>query len=147
MSEDSQKKLEEWAQRVLEQLPSLPAPDTLIPSVLNRLRLVSSLPWYQRTWFVWPSSLRTASGLLSALILGGVVLLLSMLDFSALLRLENWKFLSDPLVGAVSDVFSAFARLLGKNFLLYALGVVLMMYLFCIALGTLCVRLISNARR
>jgi hypothetical protein len=58
--------LERLTARRLRQLPTPRAPRTLLPRVMAAMELLSSRPWYARTWFTWP----LAGQLLSA----GVVL-------------------------------------------------------------------------
>ncbi len=50
--------------RRLRGLPDRPAPATLIPGVLERIRSVQAAPWWHRAWWAWPKPVQAGSLLL-----------------------------------------------------------------------------------
>ena len=54
-------KLAEELDRELKRLPDLPAPESIAANVLSTIKRWESRPWWQRSWFEWPMTLRYAS--------------------------------------------------------------------------------------
>ena len=46
--------LEQRTDRRLRALPLPRAPHTLVPRVMEAVRILAGRPWYARTWFTWP---------------------------------------------------------------------------------------------
>ena len=46
--------LERITDRQLRALPVPHAPHTLLPRVMEAVRILAGKPWYARTWFTWP---------------------------------------------------------------------------------------------
>ena len=64
--------LEELIERNLQALPSLRAPETLLPRVLTAVAAWSARPWYARAWFSWPIGLQIASAVALTVVVAAV---------------------------------------------------------------------------
>jgi hypothetical protein len=143
------KNLEELIHRELLKLPERAAPETLIPRVLAQIQARANRRWWQCSWSHWPFPLKVLS--LPFLLAG---LAAAVAGASAL---WNWgsaepglEFVSAKLesitafwnlVSALGNSVLVLGRAAGGQWLLVALLVPLIMYLACIALGTLCYRM------
>lgn len=146
MNDDS--KLESLIGRALQELPDLSAPATLLPRVQQAIRAQSQRPWWQKSWTSWPLRLQTAS----LTLLGTIAIGLSLAGGWA------WNTASRPqlaeawqsLVPALGDtLFNALVRLLrhaSPHGLVLVLAAASLMYLTCVGVGTLCLRLMSAQR-
>src|SRR5690349_20449543 len=61
MDTHPEKNLEELIHRELRQLPERPAPDTLLPRVLQQIQARAQKRWWQRSWTHWPFAVQLAS--------------------------------------------------------------------------------------
>ena len=146
--------LEELIHRELSTLPEQPAPETLIPQVLARIRARESRRWWQRSWTHWPLPVQLASVpfLLSGAL--GTIYGFSFL-WSLLLGSSEAGRISTALdaVAGIWDVVAVLgsailvvARAMGQEWLLLALLLPVAMYLACVGLGTLCYRMVACHR-
>lgn len=63
--------LERTTDRQLRALPLPHAPHTLLPRVMEAVRLLAGRPWYARTWFTWPlAGQMLSAGVVLSIVLG-----------------------------------------------------------------------------
>lgn len=154
MKHDSEDNLEKLIHQELAKLPELQAPQTLIPRVLETILKQAHKPWWRRSWFNWPFSVRVISIAFAVTLLGGV--------FSGTAFL--WQDVSGALGSAAADQwlgrFAVLADVLGtlagaglmvwnsisKLWLLLSLAIAFMLYVSCVGIGTLCFQLAVNKR-
>ena len=141
-------KLEDQIQRALQGLPELSAPETLAPRVLAAIRAQSARPWWQQSWAAWPRPIQTAA----IASLAFVAVALSLAGGWA------WQAASRPdVAGHWFDTLPAWGDTLlntsallfrhaGTNWLVLGLAAVILMYLTCVGVGTLCFRLVISKR-
>jgi hypothetical protein len=151
MANEPEKKLEELIHRELRQLPDLQAPPGIIQRVRATLEARARLPWYQRSWFTWPLPLRLASAAMMLALVSGLTWLISHVS----VRPTGLEFplVESPTVSTLMSVTSAIAnalvltaRAINPIYLAAALALVAMMYISCIALGTVCYRIAWDKR-
>lgn len=141
--------LEQAIDRELRQLPPETAPATLLPRVLAALRQSAGLPWWHRPWQTWPASLQVAS---AALVFAGLGLLFVYGPAAADAVRAGWlaqqfsgtmKFLSPyaDSVGALGKPLLAAGRKASSLVLFGVFAVWALMYLSCVGLGTVFVRM------
>ncbi len=65
--------LEDLVDRKLKALPPRRAPGTLLPSVMQAVRVAAARPWYARPWRVWPAGWQVASLAALLVMVAGVV--------------------------------------------------------------------------
>jgi len=154
MSPDYEKRLEHAIERELKALQELPAPASLISRVMSALERQATLPWYRRSWVMWPVGLRAVSlGLLVAMF-GGVCFaswkITQMQGFLTMVDHVNlWSSSANTLWSALNSVLSVGVLLikkLGTAFIVAGLLSVAMGYAMCIGLGTVYVRLALGRR-
>jgi hypothetical protein len=149
MNLDYEKKLEAAIDRELRNLPELSAPATLTRRVLAALEQRANLPWYRRSWEVWPAPVRAASFALLAVLFGGLCFGVWMVPHTegftvALHQVGGWF---SPVVavwnalGALATAMVLAFRQLGTGFLIGAVVAVALAWALCLGLGTACVRL------
>jgi hypothetical protein len=143
-------KLESLLDAELKRLPPLKAPATLAPHVMSLLGARARQPWWQRAWWNWPLAPQVAFLLLTLAIVsalsGGGVWLDAGLDRCS-------EQVTDRL-GAVASVWETLVALGGaatvvwenaaQPLLLCALILGGVLYLFCVGVGTACVRSASK---
>ncbi len=146
MNQDPQ--LAAMIQRATNDLPDIPAPATLLPRVMAAIRAQSARPWWQQSWEAWPTQIQTTS-------LVTLALFALALSFAG-----GWAWQSaslPPLAGGWREALPAFGNTLlnaalslfrhtGTSWLLVGLTAVMLMYLTCVGVGTLCVRLVVPKR-
>ena len=64
MNEQDEKQLEQLVHRELRKLPELPAPETLVHSVMLAVHAKEREPWWQRPWLTWPRPVQVISSAL-----------------------------------------------------------------------------------
>ena len=138
-------KLEEQIQRALRGLPELSAPDTLAPRVMAAIRAQAARPWWQQSWAAWPQKIQTAALALLAFV--AVALSLAggwIWQGASLPQLTGSSLpaLGDTLLNTALSLF----RYAGTTWLLIGLAAVMLMYLTCVGVGTLCFRLVISKR-
>ena len=141
-------KLEDQIQRALQGLPELSAPAALAPRVMAAIRAQAGRPWWRQSWTAWPWQIQTASLALLAV----VAVALSLAGGWA------WQAASRPdVAGHWFDTLPAWGDTLlntsallfrhaGTNWLVLGLATVILMYLTCVGVGTLCFRLVFSKR-
>ena len=139
---DPDPNLEAWITERLKTLPSLTAPSTLVPHVLEKLQARLRQPWWLRVWWDWPLAARVASILLGfALVgvIGGGSLVLDQ-QVSSYTNEVTERF--TPLAG-LWDVATSLGRALIHVWTIVAEPVVLatlmiggVLYLLCLGIGT-----------
>lgn len=154
MNPDQENQLAAQVDRELKSLPPLAAPATLAPRVLAAIAAQQRAPATRAGWQSWPLVWRVASFVLLAAFFGG-------------LFLAGWQAMQSPaatetaskvseaisllaLAGKVFNVLGEAAlylvRQLGPGLTVAIVGVVLLAYATCAALGSLYVRF-AFARR
>ena len=140
--------LEALIQRELNNLPGISAPATLLPRVLQAIRAQSVRPWWQQSWAAWPAQIQTVS--LATLTL--VALALSVgggwawHGASLSPTANGWREALPALGNTVVNTALSLFRHAGTAWLLAGLTAVTLMYLTCVGVGTLCVRLVISKR-
>lgn len=141
------KELERFVHSQFQRLPEIEAPPTLIPRVLAAVRAKEQRAWWQRSWFDWPAGWQIFS-LAFLLALPAFVFVGSgwawdrfqpnapdsILSFVTFLRA-----LADIADGLGNALFVTL-RSLEQPWVLACTGLMAVMYLTCIGLGTACVR-------
>ena len=149
MNADYERQLEAEISRELKQLPELTAPPSLVSRVLTTLERRSLVPWYQRSWQMWPAGLRWASllalvALFGSLCFGGWELAHTQTVTLALRRVAN-GFAACSAVGNTLNVLLGSAVLvaehLGTGFMIACLAALALGYAICVGLGTAYMRI------
>ncbi|MEW6306553.1 MAG: hypothetical protein AB1705_24065 [Verrucomicrobiota bacterium] len=136
---DDDKQLESLIHAELRKLPEVPAPANLMPRVLARLE--ARRPWWQKSWFAWPATMQVASVLLWLGVVGAVGFF-GLEAWHGLQATWNESVLRDVLVSVLGALAtSARASLATLNGQLWviagaALGLMVAMYLICVAAGS-----------
>ena len=154
MNENEIFRLEAAVDRELKALPSLRAPQPLLPRVMAVIEQHASSPWYRRAWQTWPLPLQAVS-------------LLALLGAFGGLCFGSWQLVHAPVVAAAARETSGWFSILGTGLttldvlanalslvvkslgplVLFGIGIALLLgYAACIGFGTLYVRL-ALARR
>ena len=103
----------------LRRLPMPLAPHTLLPRVLAAVDEWARRPWYTRAWFTWPVGWQIASIVALLLVAAGV-----------------WMLPPAPSsVVVTTNASRVLWRTMVEPFLLYAFGIVVLMFLACAAFG------------
>jgi hypothetical protein len=154
MDNDPNQQLEHLIQRELEKLPELSAPNALIPRVLAAIEAQAQAPAWKRSWWTWPLGLKTAF-VAVLLTLVGVFL------YGSSWASAQWQTSAAPQnIGHWWDAFAStgevlatlghallvVCRSIGQPWLLGLAGLVMVMYLTCVGLGTICFRVAVNKR-
>ena len=135
--------LHDFVDRELKRIPAPRAPRTLLPRVLAAVEQMSRRPWYTRAWFTWPLgwqviSLAAMVGLAGA----GVVMFPTAEQALVTAMAARMAVVTAALQSVLGHAEVAVAagrivwRALGEPLVPYAFGVVLLMFLACVAFGT-----------
>ena len=154
MNPEYEKKLEAEINLELKGLPALPAPSTLISRVLTVIDQRLNLPWYHKSWQMWPLGLRAASFLALLALFGAICFaswkLSQAESFAAALQRLGGLFSGASAVwNALSVLLEAIVmavKRLGAGFIIACLLVMALGYAMCVGLGTVYMRL-ALARR
>lgn len=152
--DNKQQRLEQLIQQELSKLPERPAPETLIPRVLAQIQARTHKRWWQRAWIHWPRSAQLASLPLMLASACGTAYGLSMLCKLVLAQLGMISMAQTmdsviatwDLINVLGNAAMLLGRSAGQTWLVLVLFVPLIMYLACVALGTLCYRMALHTR-
>ncbi|MCP5527240.1 MAG: hypothetical protein H7A47_10605 [Verrucomicrobiales bacterium] len=157
MNEHQPKTGADWEAQLeerLRNLPDRPAPRTLIPGVMARLRALEAAPWWQQSWWAWPRGVQAMSVILSS----GAILLLNLLFVEVRealaasylhVALQDWTAQFEPvwrMLGALSTAAELVLQRLCGAACVYVMAAGLAVYLACVGLGTWLFRLVLPAR-
>jgi hypothetical protein len=145
---DDRKELELLIHRRLRELPELQAPATLAPRVLEALQWRTEHRWWRRPWRFWSWPLRLLALSLISLAISLAVSALYLVQVGAVQplwaalaqQLAGWAFLWDVPRALVMALGTVLRSSVGPYWI-YGLGLVSVMYVACIGLGTAFVRL------
>ena len=138
-------KLEAILDQELRKLPDVPAPQTLAPRVMARIRAREKKPWWQQSWWNWPLAAQAAFLVIVLAIVGLFTQSGLMVDDSV----RSYSQQVTEQASTLSMLLDSFAPLLNavgllwqkaQPFLLYALVLALGLYLACVGVGTMFVR-------
>src|SRR5262249_44019545 len=135
-------------------LPDLPAPRHLLPSVMQQIARLNSLPWYQQPWQAWPVALRVATLAFLLASCGGLCVACWQLTRAAGFTAATQEIA--PTFSFVTAIWNMFNVLLtalflvlkhfGTAFLIGCCAAIAFGYAICVGLGTACVRLAYSRR-
>ena len=118
------------------------APHTLVPRVLAAVLAQLQRPWYERPWVNWPRSWQAVSLVAFVALLVGVGTLELVLERAAVVSTPGVLGDAASQVTRVAEVVSAAAnglavlrRTLVQPVLGYVVGLLVLMYVVCAALG------------
>jgi hypothetical protein len=151
MENDPDPNLEQLIHRELQKLSHLSAPTTLVPRVMAALQArAQARPWWHRAWWNWPLPAKAAFLVVAVVLAGFVSRSGSMVSDSvstysqqAIQRLGFLSILWDILV-RLADGLGGLWLKAGEPLLVYGLVAAAILYLMCIGLGTLFVRVASK---
>ena len=145
MEQDSPDQLTELIHRKLLQLPERKAPETLIRDVLARIEQRQRC-WWKKPWAAWPFVAKFWSIPLMMLCAASLILGLSLALRSQALTWTTGKLveMAQPLAPAwdfglaLANAFLVSLRALEQHWILLSAAVAFLMYLTCLAVGTVC---------
>jgi hypothetical protein len=149
MNPDYDKQLDATISRELKALPELAAPGVLANRVMAALEQRVRVPWYRRSWQMWPMVLQAAVLVVLLALFGGLCLAgweLSQAEATtfALHRVGEW-FSGLSMIENTFNVLESAAVLvvkkLGTGFIVTCLVVAGIGYAMCVGLGTVYFRL------
>jgi len=149
MNPDYDKQLDATISRELKALPELAAPGVLANRVMAALGQRARLPWYRRSWQMWPVNLQAVSLVVLLALFGGLCLAgweLSQAEATtfALHRVGEW-FSGLSMIENTFNVLESAAVLvvkkLGTGFIVTCLVAAGIGYAMCVGLGTVYFRL------
>lgn len=152
MENDRDKQIERVIHRELRQLAELRAPETLVHRVMLAVHAKARQSWWRQPWLTWPLGMRVLSlAVLMASV--GLVSYLAGTAWEGLSPLspsgkiiESFTWIK-PIWDTVSALVGAVAvllRVVGQQFLLIASALLVMVYLACVGIGTVCFRFAYN---
>ncbi len=149
MNPDYDKQLEAAINRELKTLPELTAPSALANRVMAAIGQSARVPWYRRSWQMWPAAWQAASlvvllALFGGLCLGGWQLSQAEVTTFALHRVAEWFYGLNVIGNTFSALINAavlVAKKLGTGFIVACLVAMGTGYAMCIGLGTVYYRL------
>ena len=153
---DSEEKLAKLIGYHLRQLPAPKAPRSLAPRILEAIAARQNRPWWQKSWFHWPRYFQTLFVLVTLTAVAFAGWYSTALDPDVFLNhlrevvLSQFDFAKPvvTLVVALGNALVSVARAAGQTFWMAAISVVVVIYLACVGLGTLCYRLaFSNSNQ
>jgi hypothetical protein len=149
MSSDFEKELETRIDAELGALGDLTAPATLAPRVMRTLEQRAMRPWYRQSWSTWPRGLQWASflsllAMFTALVTSAWVLADSSAGQGSAALVEGWLKGAEVVLKVIEVLQTALvlsAQHLGTWVLAGCLALMAAMWVACIGLGTVYVRL------
>jgi len=149
MNSEYEQNLETRVDRVLNELPELSAPSTLMPRVLAVIARRRALPWYRQPWPAWPMALRVATMIFLLASFGG--LCVASFELTRAAGFTNAMQEIGHTFSGLSSVWNVLAALasavvlvlkhLGTVFIIGCCMAAALGYAVCVGLGTACVRL------
>ena len=154
MDPHQEKELDREIARELTRLPDISAPSTLIPRVMAVVAKRAAARWYRHPWQNWPLALRLASLALFLSLFAGACYgswhAVHLAGRAPALRqigeLASGLGIAHSALSTVASAGTLAARQLGATVVLATCLAVLLGYVLCVGLSTLCVRL-AFARR
>ena len=154
MNFDDEKQLETAVERELRKLPELLAPRTLILRVMKAIEARLGLPWYRKSWQMWPVALQAVSLVVLLALFGGLCFgtwkLTHLESFAAAMQpVGSWFAAFGTLWHATAALLNALVlavKHLGTGFLVAIFAALTFGYALCVGLGTAYLRL-GLARR
>ena len=152
MENDRDKQIEQLIHRELRQLPELRAPETLVHRVMLAVHAKARQSWWHRPWLTWPFGMQLLSLALLLVSVGLISYLagaawggLNLASLSGRI-VESFAWLKpiQETVSALAGAVGVLLRVVGQQFLLIGTVLVIMAYLACVGLGTVCFRLAYN---
>ncbi|HKS38930.1 MAG TPA: hypothetical protein VJW76_17175 [Verrucomicrobiae bacterium] len=149
MDNDKEKQLEELIHRELRNLPEVAAPPTLLHRVMLAVHENARRPWWVRSWVNWPLGMQMislavllASAGLVSYFLGAAWDGFNVTSMSSRV-VESFAWLKPiwEIVSALVGAAAVMLRVTGQQFLLIGAAIVVLAYVTCVALGTVCVRM------
>jgi hypothetical protein len=149
MNPDYDKQLEAAISRELKALPELAAPTALANRVMAAIEQRARVPWYRRSWQMWPVALQAASlvvllALFGGLCFGGWQLSQTGTATLALHRAGEWVSGLSVIQNTFNVLVNAavvVVKKLGTGFVVACLVMVGTGYAMCIGAGTVYYRL------
>jgi hypothetical protein len=155
MNPDYDKRLEAEISRELKALPELAAPATLVNRVMTTIEQRARVPWYRRSWQMWPVALQAAALVVLLALFGGLCLAgweLSQARATTLALYKAGEWFSG--LGVIINTFGVLANAvllavekLGTGFIVACLVAVALGYALCVGLGTVYFRLALAKQR
>ncbi len=144
--------LEQWIDRELRQLPDRPAPETLMPRVMQAIAVRRALPWWRKSFTHWPAPAKIlfllgSSGLASLLayLVWGVSNGATMGTLGA--EIQSWMS-GLGLIGSVLETLGSalvtLAKSAGPWLMWVSIAIASVSYLTTVGLGTLGWRLATR---
>jgi hypothetical protein len=134
--------LETLVGQELRRLPMPRAPHTLLPRVMAAVQAWAARPWYERAWFTWPLWWQVASIAALILIVGGGAMVLprTIAVAGAAASTFTGRVMEDvapvtQLAEGTTNAARVIWRVVLEPVAVYALAIVLLMWLACAAFG------------
>jgi hypothetical protein len=149
MESEPNNKLETVIQQELRRLPELSAPATLIPRVMSAIHARVALPWWRRSWWEWPMPARSAFASLA--VISAALLVVFVLPLLTGWTTSTSASLASPWLNGAADYLKGLESLANAGAVVWRaaaqpviLGLLMVssfLYLVCVGLGTMFVRL------
>jgi len=148
MDDQEQIQLEKAIHRELRGLPELKAPETLLHRVMLSVHERERARW-RRSWMNWPFGLQAGS-LIVLLFSAGLVSYLAGAAWDGVNAASMWQRAVMSLAWlqpfweilvAISNTILVVLRAANQNLILIGAGALVLAYLMCVGLGTVCVRI------
>jgi hypothetical protein len=154
MTPEYHNQLEADIDRELKGLPELQAPPTLALRVMAAIEQRAALPWYRKSWQLWPMPIRLAFGVASLALVAAVCYGLWVLPQTGgfttathyLASCFSWVAVLWNVVTAILTSLVLAAKGLGTGFLVGCVLLFAFAWALCLGLGTAYFRL-AYARR
>ena len=150
MNREPDHELEKLIHRRLRALPELVAPQELLPGVLRRIAAPRARAWWQSPWLEWPRGMRVLSAVLFAAVFGAAWYFAPDIVAGAnrlgIKLADTFQFLK-PLVTVIEallGVFRILAASIKSQYLILGAGVIGVLYLSAVSLGTVFYRLAAG---
>jgi uncharacterized membrane protein len=149
MNSENDNRLEIEIDRELKRLPDLKAPGTLTLRVMAAIQKQATTAWYRQSWQHWPVPLQIVCVLFFVALVGALCFgLWKLPDTRGFLlvahKVTGWFSLVSTLWAALNAVVAGVAlaiKHLGTGFLLSLFAAGALVWVMCLGLGTVAVRL------